>query len=124
MCALSSAVPLPLGAVHWKSWIQSAAGSSRRFCVDGMMSAVHHIRSVLCLSDNELGFKMKTILPAHAQMAAESLIHSLEDKGKLGTLTRPLTLKHLQTCRHAGETPTPVKPRETWLTCSAQLSLS
>ncbi len=54
--------------------------------------------------------------PAHAQMAAESLIHSLEDKGKLGTLTRALTVKHLQTRRRAGETPSFMKPRETWLT--------
>ncbi len=73
--------------------------------------------AVLYLSDNILGLKMKSIVQAHAQMAAESLIHSLEDKGKLGTLTRPLTMKHLQTRRRAGETPSLMKPRETWLTC-------
>jgi len=72
--------------------------------------------AVLYLPDNKLGFKMESIVPAHAQMAAESLIHSLEDKGKLGTLTRALTVKHLQTRRRAGETPSLMKPRETWLT--------
>jgi len=72
--------------------------------------------AVLYLPDNKLGFKMKSIVPAHAQMAAESLIHSLEDKGKLGTLTRALTARHLQTRRRAGETPSLTKPRETWLT--------
>ena len=50
-------------------------------------------------------------------MAAESLIHSLEDKGKHGTLTRPLTMKHLQTRRRAGEIQSLMKARETWLTC-------
>jgi len=48
---------------------------------------------------SSLGFRMKSIVPAHAQMAAESLTHSLEDKGKLGTLTRAVTTRHLQTRR-------------------------
>ncbi len=58
---------------------------------------------------------MKSIVPAYAQTAAESLVLCLEDKGNLGALTHALTTQHLLSRKCRGETPSLAKPRESWL---------
>ncbi len=94
MRALSSAVPMPLGAVHrapaGSPGSDPRPGHQEEFAWTAWWLPSTMSAAVLYLPDNKLGFKLKSIVPAHAQMAAESLIPSLKDKGRLGTLTRPL----------------------------------
>ncbi len=65
---------------------------------------------LLYLPDNQLGFRMKSVVLVYAHMATESLVLSLEDKCQL---TRALTRQNLLTRKDKkGIMPSLAKPEK------------
>ncbi len=68
------------------------------------------------LPEDKVGLRRTSIVPIYTQIAADTLIHALEDRGRLGQLTRALTRAHIA-AKTSQLTPHQETPRHLSLSC-------